>query len=320
MSLDISAVQKSLADDHQDGWLLYDFHGSNPIASRLTGLVDHHVTRRWYYFIPASGTPRKLVHAIEPSVLESMPGETRAYAGRRELEEGVKAILRGARTVAMEYSPQGAIPYVSRVDAGTVEFIRGLGIDVVSSGDLVGRFEAAWDETARATHVAASEKLYRIKDRAFEYAGARLASDGALHEVELQQAMVKWFEAEGLVTDAPPIVAAQENSGNPHYSPTQTVSRRLRSNELLVLDLWGKLDQPRAVYADITWVGFAGEPADGDLSGLRDGGGGPRCRHRLRAVQGFEGANRPGVGGGPRRPGRHRRRRVRRPLHSPDRP
>jgi Xaa-Pro aminopeptidase len=260
MALDIPAVQHSLKADGIDGWLLYDFHGSNPIAARLAGLTGVHTTRRWYYFIPASGSPRKLVHAIEPDTLSDLPGDTRRYAGRRELETGVAELVSGVKVIAMEYSPGGAIPYVSRVDAGTIDFIRNLGVQVVSSGDLISRFEAAWQDAAIQTHRAASEKLYRIKDQAFAYASARLAAGETVHEFEIQQAMVAWFRAERLVTDAPPIVGAQENAGNPHYAPTAAVSRPFRANEVLLLDLWGKLDQPGAVYADITWVGFSGRP------------------------------------------------------------
>jgi len=259
MPLDVPGIQKSLAVDQIDGWLLYDFHGSNPIAVALAGLTGTHTTRRWYYFIPASGTPKKLVHAIEPFVLDALPGDKIAYAGRRQLEQGLGDILRGSKIVAMEYSAECAIPYISRVDAGTVDFIRRLGLRVVSSGDLVGRFEAAWDAKAIATHRTASEKLYRIKDRAFEYVGAKLTAGDALHEFDVQQQMVQWFRDEGLVTDHPPIVGAQENAGNPHYAPTKDVSRPIRPNELLLLDLWGKLPQPGAVYADITWTGFAGD-------------------------------------------------------------
>jgi Xaa-Pro aminopeptidase len=260
MALDIPAVQHSLKADGLDGWLLYDFHGSNPIAARLAGLTGAHTTRRWYYFIPASGNPRKLVHAIEPNTLSDLPGDATRYAGRRELEKGVAELVGGVKLIAMEYSPGGAIPYVSRIDAGTIEFIRNLGVEVVSSGDLIGRFEAAWDEAAIQAHRAASEKLYRIKDQAFAYASARLAAGEFVHEFEIQQAMAAWFRAERLVTDAPPIVGAQENAGNPHYAPTPAVSRPFRANEVLLLDLWGKLDQPGAVYADITWVGFSGQP------------------------------------------------------------
>jgi Xaa-Pro aminopeptidase len=160
----------------------------------------------------------------------------------------------------MEYSPGCAIPYISRVDAGTVEFLRGLGVTIVSSGDLVGRFEAAWDAPAIATHRAASERLYRIKDRAFVFIAARLAVGTPVRELEVQQEMMRWFAAEGLVTDAPPIVAAGAHAGNPHYSPTAETSARIGSSDLVLLDLWGKLDQPDAVYADITWTGMFDEP------------------------------------------------------------
>ncbi len=260
MSFDIPAIQKTLAIDGVDGWLLYDFHGSNPIAVKLAGLGGKHTTRRWYYFVPASGTPQKVVHAIEPFVLDALPGRRNTYAGRLELEQAVAEALRGSKVIAMEFSPECSIPYVSRVDGGTVDFIRRIGMRIVSSGDLVQRFEAAWDADQIATHRAASEKLYAIKDRAFEFAGARLSAGEALSEFEIQERMVGWFREAGLVADAPPIVAAQENAGNPHYAPTRDASRPVRANELLLLDLWGKLDRPGAVYADITWTGFAGDP------------------------------------------------------------
>jgi len=258
MPLDIDGIQQALRIDGLDGWLLYDFHGSNPIAVRLAGVGHLHTTRRWYYFIPSSGLPRKLVHAIEPAVLAGLPGSTVTYAGREQLETGVRGLLGETKVVAMEFSEYCAIPYISRVDAGTVDFVRALGVHVVSSGDLVGRFEAAWNEAAIATHRQASERLYRIKDQAFSYLGARLGAGDAIHEFEVQQAMLGWFREEGLATDAPPIVAAQENAGNPHYAPTVSQSRVIRPNELVLLDLWGKLDAPGAVYADITWTGFGG--------------------------------------------------------------
>ena len=262
MSLDISAVQRCLTEDRLDGWLLYDFHGSNPIARKLAGVGTRHTTRRWYYFIPASGTPLKLVHAIEPNVLDDAAGERRIYADRRDLEAGLRTLLQHARTIAMEVSPAGAIPYISRVDGGTLDFVRSLGPDVVSSGDLVGRFEAAWDETAIATHYDAARLLYGIKDQAFALVRARLAAGEPVDEFEVQQQMTGWMTDVGLVTDAPPIVAAEEHSANPHYAPDPTVSRPIQSNEVLVLDLWGKLDRPGAVYADITWAGFSGSPPD----------------------------------------------------------
>ncbi len=262
MAFDIPALQKTLATEGVDGWLLYDFHGSNPIAVSLCGLTGKHTTRRWYYFIPATGTPQKLVHAIEPRTLDGMPGTTTLYAGREQLEQGVSEMLRGSKILAMEYSNECSIPYLSRVDGGTIDFIRRLGMRIVSSGDLVGRFEAAWDADQIATHRAASEKLYKIKDQAFAYVGAKLDAGEAVHEYEVQQQMMDWFRAEGLVNDSPPIVAAQEHTGDPHYAPTKDSSRPIRPNELLLLDLWGKLDQAGAVYADITWTGFAGDPPD----------------------------------------------------------
>ena len=258
--LDIAAVQNILAAEGIDGWLWYDFRGSNPIAVKLAGLTGKHMTRRWYYFIPASGAPKKLVHAIEPFMLDAVPGDKTTYSERRQLEQRLTELLAGSKVIAMEYSEECSIPYLSRVDAGTVDLLRRLGLRIVSSGDLVGRFEAAWDEVAIATHRAASERLYRIKDRAFEFAGARLSAGVPLTELELQRVMVEWFREEGLIADAAPIVAAQENAGNPHYAPSQETPRTIRPNEILLLDLWGKLDKPGAVYADITWCGFAGEP------------------------------------------------------------
>ena len=260
MALSIDAVQQALEEDGIDAWLLYDFHGSNPIANRVAGLSSSSMlaTRRWYYLIPAKGAPRGLVHAIERHNLDGLPGEKRAYAGRQQLADGLRTLLGGVKRVAMEYSPGNAIPYVSRVDAGTVEAVRDSGAEVVSSGDLVQRFEAVWTDEAYKTHVAASERLYRIKDRTFALIRERLASGAAMNEYEMQQRMLEWFGAEGLETNDPPIVAAQENAGDPHYGPTRDESRAIRPGEIVLLDLWGKLPQAGAVFADITWVGFTG--------------------------------------------------------------
>jgi Xaa-Pro aminopeptidase len=260
MVLDIAAVQAALAEDGLDGWLLYDFHGSNPIARSLAGLngSGKMTTRRWYYMVPATGEPRALVHAIEPSTLDSLPGRKDLYAGREALATGLDGLVRGLSRVAMEYSPENANPYLARVDAGTVESIRRRGVDVVSSGDLVQRFAALWDANALATHVKASEALYRIKDRAFAAIAERVAAGQAFNEYEIQQLMVGWFQDESLIADAPPVVAAMEHAGNPHYMPPPSGSRPIGRDELVLLDLWGKLRGPGAVYADITWVGFTG--------------------------------------------------------------
>ena len=258
MSLSIPAVQTALKEDGLDGWLLYDFHGSNPIARRLTGLDDggKMTTRRWYYVIPAQGEPQKLVHAIEPFNLDHLPGSKTIYSQRQSLATGLRQVLGGLKRIAMEYSPGNAIPYISRVDAGTVEAVRQLGSEVVSSGDLVQRFEAIWTDEALQTHRRASDSLYHVKDHAFEFIRTARRDRRALTEMDVQNAMVGWFKDEGLITDAPPVVGAQENAGNPHYMPTPAKHRAIGDNEVVLLDLWGKLPTPGAVFADITWVGF----------------------------------------------------------------
>lgn len=267
MLLDVRAVQTVLGTDGLDGWLLYDFHGSNPVASRLAGVYGSGriTTRRWYYFIPASGEPCLLVHAIERQNID-LPGRKLSYAGRRELDAGLRSLLTGVRRIAMEYSPGCANPYVSRVDAGTIESVRELGVEVVSSGDLIQRFEALWDGNALSLHQQASARLYRIKDRAFEQIARRMGRGAGTTEYEIQQLMVEWFQQEGLVCDESPIVSVQENAGMPHYAPTATEHRRVSAEELILLDLWGKLAEPGAVYADITWIGYTGRRAPEDVT------------------------------------------------------
>ena len=261
LAIDIAGVQVALAADGVDGWLLYDFRGLNPIAAGVAHINEqggHLATRRWYYLIPASGEPRGLVHAIEKNCLAHLPGTSERYSGREQLEAGLKRLLTGIRRVAMEYSPACAIPYVARVDAGTVELVRQSGVEVVSSGDLVQRFSTVWDAPTIATHREASEKLYRVKDRAFEAVARRLRDAVSTSEYDIQQLMAGWFRDEGLVSDADPMVSAAENAGNPHYLPTAAVHRPIRRDEIVLLDLWGKLDAGGAVFADITWVGYSG--------------------------------------------------------------
>ena len=260
MALDVAAIQRTLRADGLDGWLLYDFHGSNPIAAGLAGLTGggHMTTRRWYYLIPAAGEPRGVVHAIERHNLDALPGEKIVYAGREQLEAALTRLLSGLSRIAMEYSPDCAIPYLSRVDAGTAEAVRRRGVDIVSSGDLVQRFEAAWNADQLVSHQAASDALYRIKDRAFEAAGTAVRDRTPLTEYDLQQRMVAWFEQEGLVSDSPPVVAIGPHAGDPHYLPDADRCAPIVADEVLLLDLWGKRAAPGAVFADITWVGVTG--------------------------------------------------------------
>jgi Xaa-Pro dipeptidase len=259
--LDVAGVRAALVAEGLDGWLLYDFRGINPIALDVTGVArqgGHLATRRWYYLIPAAGEPRALVHAIEPDVLAHLPGQSEQYAGREQLEAGLGRLLQGMTRLAMEYSPGCAIPYIARVDAGTVELVRRYGVEVVSSGDLVQRFSAVWDADQIAMHRQASERLYRVKDRAFEAIARRLRDGVPTTEFDIQQLMVGWFAEEDLVSDSAPTVAVEGNAGNPHYLPTAEHSRPVQADQLVLLDLWGKLDRPGAVYADIAWVGFTG--------------------------------------------------------------
>ena len=259
--LNISDVQQALKADGIDAWLLYDFRGLNPIALDVTGVArqgGHLATRRWYYLIPATGEPHGLVHAIERNTLAHLPGTTEQYAGRDQLEAGLRRLLAGTGTVAMEYSPACAIPYVARIDAGTVELVRQSGATVVSSADLVQRFSSVWDAAATATHRTASEMLYGVKDRAFEAIAQRLRDGIATNEFDIQQLMAGWFQAEGLISDSAPNVSAAENAGNPHYLPTATAHRGIDRDDLVLLDLWGKLDRAGAVFADITWMGYTG--------------------------------------------------------------
>jgi Xaa-Pro aminopeptidase len=260
-ALDVAAVQAALRAQTLEGWLLYDFRGLNPIAADVTGVGrqgGHLATRRWYYLIPAEGQPRGLVHAIERHSLAHLPGTTEQYAGREQLEAGLARLLAGLRRVAMEYSPECAIPYIARVDAGTIELVRRFGVEVVSSGDLVQQFSAVWSADEIASHLTASEKLYRVKDRAFEAIGRRVRDHIPTTEYDIQTLMAGWFVDEGMVSDSAPNVSAAANAGNPHYLPTADSSRPIGADELVLLDLWAKLDRPGAVFADITWMGFTG--------------------------------------------------------------
>jgi Xaa-Pro dipeptidase len=256
----VAAVQEMLRADGLDAWLLYDFHGSNPIAMHLAGLDGggHMTTRRWYYLIPAHGEPRGLVHAIEQQNLDALPGRKTVYAGREQLEAGLTSLLAGVRRVAMEYSPKCAIPYLSRLDAGTAESVRARGVEIVSSGDLVQKFAASWTDAQFESHRQASAALYRIKDRAFREAGTALRHGVRLTEYQLQQRMVEWFGEEGLISDSAPVVAVGANAGNPHYLPSPKDSLAIEPDQVLLLDLWGKRADQGAVFADITWVGVTG--------------------------------------------------------------
>jgi Xaa-Pro aminopeptidase len=256
--MNIAEIQKALTAAELDGWLLFDFHEINPIARRVAGLGDRHmITRRWFGLLPAKGEPTWLHSAIEAHVFEGLPGSRVAYVGWRELESHLKGLLTNHKRVAMEYSPGGAIPYVSRVDAGTLEIVRSCGVEVVSSADLVQFFEARWSPEALASHRRAARHLDEIVVRTFNEVAQAVGSGRTPTEHEIQRFMLDGFRERSLVTE-PPIVAVNANAGNPHYEPTEKGSAPIRSGDLLLLDLWARENSESAVFADITWMGFVG--------------------------------------------------------------
>jgi Xaa-Pro aminopeptidase len=257
---DIHAIQAELKAAKLDGWLFYDHHHRDPIASRVLGLgEDGMATRRWFYYIPARGEPRKLVHRIEQGMLDSLGGRKYVYSGWEELHKTLPKLLSGSKKIAMQYSPENNIPYIGLVDAGTVELIRKLKKTVVSSADLVQKFEASWSREQLESHLEAGRIIDRVRQGAFEQAAASVSDGKPLTEFELQQWMLDRFRANGLVTAEPPIAAVQPNNGNPHYEPKQGESRLIRAGDLLLLDIWAKSNRPGSVYYDITWVGYLGE-------------------------------------------------------------
>jgi Xaa-Pro aminopeptidase len=258
MSVEIPTIQNDLRAAKLDGWLFYDFRGRDPIAHRILGLPAGMRTRRWFYFVPAKGTPKKLVHKIEAQALASVPGDTLYYAGLEELDKGLRKILGRAKNVAMQYSPKNAIPYISMVDAGTVEMVRASGAKVVSSADLVQKYEACWTPTQLESHLAAGKIIDRTISGAFQQAANSIRQKIALTEYDLQQWILKEFDAAGIQREDGPDVAVNANASDPHYGPTPQGAASIREGDLLLLDVWGKLKTPGSVYYDVTWIGYLG--------------------------------------------------------------
>jgi Xaa-Pro aminopeptidase len=257
---DLEAVQSSLREFQLDGWLLYDFRGANLPARRVLGLDQKPPgTRRFFYFVPAAGAPRKLVHRIETAALDDLPGEKLVYLRWQELEASVADLLKGRRRIAMEYAPRVSNPYVSRVDAGTVELIRDCGVEIVSSGDLVQQFEATWDDAQWQMHLEAEQYTTAAFDLAFGLIAERVRAGGTVREAEVQSAIMDYFHRHGMTTYSPPIVGVGPHSGDPHYEPVAGHDAAIGRGDFLLIDLWAKMDRPRAVYSDLTRVGFVGD-------------------------------------------------------------
>ena len=258
MSADINGIQSDLRAGKLDGWLFYDFRGRDPIAQGILQLPTGMRTRRWYYFIPAKGTPRKLVHKIETESLAALPGETLFYAGQEELRKNLRKLLGRAKNVAMQYSSKNAIPYVAMVDAGTVELVRSTGVKVLSSADLVQKYEACWSPAQLESHMAAGAVIDRVVREAFQLAAKNVREKKTFTEYDLKLWILKEFEAVGIALEQGPDVAVGPHASDPHYGPTLETASPIREGDLLLLDVWGKTKAAGSVYYDITWVGYLG--------------------------------------------------------------
>ncbi len=257
---DLRAVQDALNEFGFDGWLLYDFRGSNLLARRILDLDGGAMgSRRFLYMIPAKGAPQKLVHRIESGALDHLPGEKQIYLRWQEFEAGIAALIGGKRRIAMEYSPRNANPYISRVDAGTIELVRSTGVEIASSGNLIQQFEATWDDEQWRMHQEAERHTTAAFDLAFGLIADRTRDGGRIGEMEVQAAIMDHFRRNGMTTYHPPIVAVGSHSGDPHYEPTTETDTPIQQGDFVLIDLWAKMDRPRAVYSDLTRVGYVGD-------------------------------------------------------------
>lgn len=259
----LPALQRAITDAGLDGWLLYDFRGTNPVAARLIG-IEGMVTRRLFCFIPRTGNPVAITHAIEQGPWEEWPAawDRRVYSSWRELERELADVVKGRR-VAMEYSPGDAVPYLDRIPAGVLELVRTSGATVVSSGDLVSRFYAVWSDEGRAAHEQAAEHLARIARNAMQLAGERARAGQPMREYELASLIRDEFAEAGLETDHGPNVSVGVNAANPHYEPTAEHSALIEAGAILLIDLWAR-ERGTGIYADQTWMGSLGAPSERD--------------------------------------------------------
>lgn len=282
----VREIQAALTEAKLDGWLFYDFRGSDPLAYRILKLDQRGITtRRWFYYIPATGEPVKLVHSIERGKLDQLPGKKLIFLPWQQLHEYLRETLTGqpangrnaarrtgvARRIAMQYSPNNDIPYMSRVDAGTVELIRSFGVEPVASADLVQRFEAALSDEQKQSHMEAADKIHRIIMDGFTEIARRMRAGEPTTEYDIQQFMERRFAEENLTNDNdPPIIAVNANAANPHYQPTREINAPVRRGDFVLFDVWGKLKKPGAIYADQTWTGYVGESVPAEFKRIFD--------------------------------------------------
>jgi Xaa-Pro dipeptidase len=259
--MDLQAIQRALHAAGLDGWLFCDFHHRDPLSYSILGLDPASMTtRRWFYLVPAEGQPVKLAHRVEPGKLEALPGRQEHYLAWTELHEKLRAMLAGRRRVAMQYSPLNHIPYVAMVDAGTVELVRSMGVEVVTSADLVQQFEAVTDDAGYRSHCETGERVQGIKDEAFALMNKAIHDSGPITEFDVKEFILARFREEGLTSDgASPIVGFNDHPADPHFEPTAENAYALHHGDTILLDLWARRESPPGMYYDINWCGFAGE-------------------------------------------------------------
>ncbi len=267
--IDLPAVQTAIREQGADGWLLYDFRQLNILAARIAGTTEAHRSRRWAYFIPATGEPKKLVHRIESAALEHLPGnDTTIYLRWQEFEKGIESLVDGAKTIAMEYSPKNGNPYISRVDGGTLELVRSFGVEVVSSGDLIQQFEATWSPEQWAMHQEAARHTDAAYGVAWQFIASEIRDKSFTTELDVQARILKHFADTGMVTDHPPIVGEGPHSGDPHYAPTAATNSKIVTGSFVLVDLWAKMDKPNAVYSDLTRTCYVGEDVPAKINSV----------------------------------------------------
>jgi Xaa-Pro aminopeptidase len=267
----IAEIQTALQKEKLDGWLFYDFRGSDILTPRILKTERLGGSRRWFYFIPATGEPVKVVHAIEPGQIDVLPGRKLIYREWSLLKSQVKAAMgaKKGKRIAMQYSPNNDIPYISRVDAGTIEMIRSLGVTIVSSADLVQEFEAVWTDEQLAMHREAVGKLQKITLEAFAEIRRRMLANEPTTEIDIQQFMVKRFSEEGM-QPSPMIVAVNANAASPHYFPSKERNSPIKRGDLVLIDSVTKLNKPKAPAADLTWMGYVGETVPAEYTKIWD--------------------------------------------------
>jgi len=264
--MNLDSIQQAIRGEGLDGWLFFDHHQRDPLAYNVLGLPTTRMcTRRWYYFIPADGEPRKLVHKIEPFQLDSVPGSKTTYAGWEQQKQSLAKLVSGAKRIAMQYSPECAVPYVAMVDAGTIELVRATGVDIATSANLIQWFDARWTAEQRDSHFEAGKLVDAILADTFRHIGDRIRTRLRITEWEAQEFIKRRFTENNLFTDHGPNVSVNANSSDPHYDPKQEACSEIKPGDNVLIDLWAKLNRPSGVYYDITWVGYCGETPPAEL-------------------------------------------------------